>query len=111
MQLGLIGENLKRARQRLRLSQTTVGQEIGLPRQAISALEAGKREITVPQLVKLANLYRLQIESFFKQQPVHDQAPLPHVERRKNQAKTESVLDAFDRNEIHTLVQELRAAA
>lgn len=111
MQLGLIGENLKRARQRLRLSQTTVGQEIGLPRQAISALEAGRREITVHQLVKLANLYRLQVESFFRQQQaLSDQTPLPHVERRRNQSKTESTLDAFDRNEIQGFIQDLRAA-
>src|SRR5207244_2794762 len=111
MQLALIGENLKRARQSLRLSQTTVGEEIGVPRQAISALEAGKREITVPQLIKLANLYRLQVESFFRQQSSHDQSPLPHVERRRNQTKTEGVLDAFDRNEIHTFVRDLKAAS
>lgn len=112
MQLGLIGGNLKRARQSLRLSQTTVGGEIGLPRQAISALEAGKREITVPQLIKLANLYRLHVESFFKElQSLHDQGPLPHVERRRNQSKTEGTLDAFDQNEIRAFIQDLKAAA
>lgn len=111
MQHELIGENLKRARQTLRLSQTTVGKELGLPRQAVSALEAGKREITVPQLLKLANLYRLPAESFLKPQEPHETFRLPPVERRGNASKSEEPLNHRDRREIYLFIQDLQKIA
>lgn len=108
MQLELIAANLKRARQSLRLSQTTVGKEIGLPRQGVSALESGKRELTLAQLATLANLYRIRVESFFKPQQPSAAVPLPHVERRRNVAKSEKSLEDRDRAEIHLFIEDLK---
>lgn len=110
MQLGLIGANLKQARQSLRLSQTTVGKELGLPRQAISALEAGKREITFAQLLKLTNLYRLPLDFFLKPQQPREAVPLPHVERRGNASKSDKPLDRRDRREIQLFIDYLKMA-
>lgn len=110
MQLGLIGANLKQARQNLRLSQTTVGKELGLPRQAISALEAGKREITFGQLLKLTNLYRLPLDFFLKPQQPRKAILLPHVERRRNASKSDRPLDHRDRREIQLFIEYLKMA-
>lgn len=109
MQLELIGANLKQARQSLRLSQTTVGKEIGLPRQAVSALESGKREITVPELVKLANLYRLRVESLLKTESSRESIHLPNLERRRRTSGVDDPLDEQDRKEIRAFVEALKA--
>ncbi len=110
MQRELIGENLKRARQALRLSQTTVGKEIGLSRQAISATESGKRDITVQELLKLANLYRLRVQSFFQHLSERSQTDLPRLQRRRNASVADRPLDDHDTQEIRSFIQHLRTA-
>jgi Zn-dependent peptidase ImmA (M78 family)/DNA-binding XRE family transcriptional regulator len=99
----LIGANLKHARQHLRLSQTTVGKEVGLPRQAISAIEAGKREVTIAVLVKLANLYRLQAGDILKAALAPPSTSLPGVQRRGPAG-----LDDHDWRELQAFNEELR---
>lgn len=99
----LIGTNLKHARHHLRLSQTTVGQEVGLPRQAISAIEAGKREVTVALLVKLSNLYRLEVGEILKAALSPPTTPLAGVQRRGP-----AELDEQDWRELQAFSLDLR---
>ncbi len=110
MERELIGENLRRARQALRLSQTTVGKEIGLSRQAVSATESGKRDITVQELIKLANLYRLRVESLFKHLSERSQTHVPRIQRRRNASLADRPLDDHDTQEIQAFIQTLQHA-
>lgn len=105
MPTDLIGANLKRARQHLRLSQTTVGKEVGLPRQAISAIEAGTREVTVALLVRLANLYRLEASEILKAVLAPPSTSLAGVQRR---GPSEGGLDEQDWRELQAFNEDLR---
>ncbi len=51
------------ARRLIRVSQTVAGDLAGVSRQAIGALEKGERTPKVPELLKLASLYRLRPET------------------------------------------------
>ncbi len=106
----LIGKNLRRARQSLRLSQMTVARYLGLSRQAVSAAESGKRAITVEELLKLSNLYRLAPDALLRprSQPALDN--LEGVQRRAN-ASGEKPLDEHDAFEIAAFIDALRKEA
>ncbi|HXM49591.1 MAG TPA: XRE family transcriptional regulator [Pyrinomonadaceae bacterium] len=54
-----LGRSLQEARKWVRLSQTTVGQRLGVTRQVVSAYESGKRDISAIELYTLCNLFRL----------------------------------------------------
>jgi len=54
-----LGRALQEARKRVRLSQTTVGQRLGVTRQVVSAYESGKRDVSAIELYTLCNLFRL----------------------------------------------------
>jgi Zn-dependent peptidase ImmA (M78 family)/DNA-binding XRE family transcriptional regulator len=54
-----LGRALQEARKRVRLSQTTVGQRLGVTRQVVSAYESGKRDISAIELSTLCNLFRV----------------------------------------------------
>lgn len=107
MTRAFIGENLRRARQSLRLSQTTVAGYVGLSRQAVSAAESGKRAITVDELLKLADLYRIPVEAFLRPQPAPSTEDLSKVQRRAN-ASGEKPLDQHDVYEFATFINVLR---
>src|SRR2546426_284423 len=94
-----IGDNLRRARQSLRLSQTAVATYLGLSRQAVSAAESGKRTITVDELIKLSHLYRLPPEAFLRPRPTPSQEDFARVQRRAN-ASGEKPLDDHDVYEV-----------
>jgi len=107
MERELIGANLRRARQALRLSQTAAAAVLGLSRQAVSASESGKRAITVEELWKAANLYRHPVEWFFKSHPIGADRDLEHVQRRSN-AKRTQMLDQHDAYEIQNFWYDSR---
>lgn len=56
---------LREARDYLGLSQEYVSQETGIPRPAISEIEAGRRKVESLELNRLAALYRRPIRYFF----------------------------------------------
>ncbi len=101
MQRERIGENLRRARQELRLSQSTVAEELGVSRQAVSAAESGKRAITVEELLKLANLYRRPPDFFLNAaSPGFVELSTSRIQRREN-VRAKEDLDPHDRGEIN----------
>jgi transcriptional regulator with XRE-family HTH domain len=111
MQRQSIGENLRHARQELRLSQSTVADEVGVSRQAVSAAESGKRSITVEELLKLANLYRLPPNFFLSaDRPAFVDPPPERIQRREN-VRSKDELDPHDAGEIRAFTLWLEKEA
>jgi transcriptional regulator with XRE-family HTH domain len=61
----VIGRELKETRQALGLTQAEVARRLGVAASYLSAVEAGKRNLTLAQLAKIANAMRLGIEVSF----------------------------------------------
>lgn len=66
-----IHTNLKELRTEKGLTQEEVGNRIGLTRQALSAYESGKRQPGIDILVKLAEIYEVDIETILYRQQRH----------------------------------------
>jgi transcriptional regulator with XRE-family HTH domain len=56
-----LGERLKIAREYVGLSQEDVAKHLGIPRSALSNVEAGQRKLDTLELTKLAKLYQRPI--------------------------------------------------
>ena len=61
----VVGREIKDTRQALGLTQVEVAQRLGVSASYLSAVEAGKRNLTVAQLANIANAMRLGIEVSF----------------------------------------------
>ncbi len=61
----VIGRDLRETRHSLGLSQAEVAGRLGVSASYISAVEAGKRNLTLAQLANIANAMRLGIEVSF----------------------------------------------
>ena len=61
----VIGRKLSETRQALGLTQAEVAERLGVSASYLSAVEAGKRNLTVAQLANIANAMRLGIEVSF----------------------------------------------
>jgi len=64
-----VGRRLKEAREFLGLSQEVVANHLGVPRPAISAIEGGKRNVTVLELKQFSQLYRRSYDYFLEDDP------------------------------------------
>ena len=67
-----LGARLREARENRALSQQAVADAIGLPRTAITQLEAGKRAVSTFELSRLAELYRRSILDFFQPETIEE---------------------------------------
>src|SRR6516164_9132569 len=56
-----LGERLRTAREYVGLSQEEVAKHLGIPRSALSNIEAGQRKLDTLELTKLAKLYQRPI--------------------------------------------------
>ncbi len=63
----VVGRELKDTRQALGLTQAEVAERLGVSPSYISAVEAGRRNLTLGQLANIANAMRLGIEVSFIQ--------------------------------------------
>ena len=61
----VVGRELKDTRQALGLTQAEIAQRLGVSASYISAVEAGKRNLTLGQLANIANAMRLGIDISF----------------------------------------------
>lgn len=61
----VIGRKLKDTRQALELTQAEVAKRLGVSASYISAVEAGRRNLTLGQLANIANAMRLGIDISF----------------------------------------------
>lgn len=64
-----LADRLKQARLEAKMSQEAVANVLGLPRPAISQIEAGKRSLDTLELVKQAKLYSKPLSFFLEVQP------------------------------------------
>lgn len=56
-----LGENMKKRRVELKLSQEYVAEQLGVSRQAVSKWETGQSEPTASNLIRLADLYEINL--------------------------------------------------
>lgn len=61
----VVGRELKDTRQTLGLTQAEVAERLGVSASYISAVEAGRRNLTLGQLANIANAMRLGIDISF----------------------------------------------
>lgn len=54
-----IGARLKALREDVHMEQEVVARVLNIPRTAVSALEAGKRDISTIELIELCKLFRI----------------------------------------------------
>jgi transcriptional regulator with XRE-family HTH domain len=64
-----LGDRLRRSREFLGLSQGDVAEHLGVPRPAISNMEAGRRKVSTLELARMARLYRQPYEYFLGETP------------------------------------------
>jgi len=57
----IIGSRLSIARQRAGLSQAQVAKQLNLPRPSVSEIEAGRRRVSVEEMVLFADLYEVDM--------------------------------------------------
>ena len=60
----LLGERLKEAREYVGLKQDDVAKKLGIPRSALSNIEAGTRKVDAIELSQLAKLYQRPVAWF-----------------------------------------------
>ncbi len=63
----IVGQNLKRLREKMSLSQEAVGSFLGISRELISNYETGQRNIPSAHLTVLANLFCVHEYDFFEE--------------------------------------------
>lgn len=103
-----IGTRIRDLRKWLRISQTTVGDFLGIPRTAVSALEASKREIGATELIRLSRLFRCDPNSLFGLKPTPvDEAKDIEFQARINNANT--TIDEHDKKELTNFSVALKA--
>jgi Zn-dependent peptidase ImmA (M78 family)/plasmid maintenance system antidote protein VapI len=66
-----LGSRLKAARASAKITQETAAQNIGVARTTIVAIEAGERQIKPAELIKLAEMYGITVNSLLRQPAVH----------------------------------------
>lgn len=54
-----IGENLKKARKAVGIRQEDAANKVGMLRVTLSSIESGKRKVSTDELVKFAELYKV----------------------------------------------------
>lgn len=62
-----IGQNILQYRELLGLNQQQTGEYLGVTREFISLIETGKREISLGNLDKLANLFGVELEDLLEE--------------------------------------------
>ena len=67
-----IGRRLREARENCGLSQQVAADAVGIPRTAVTQLEAGNRAVSTLELAQLAELYKRPVADFFGEQPLHE---------------------------------------
>lgn len=101
-----LGRALQEARKRVRLSQTTVGQKLGVTRQVVSAYESGKRDVSAIELYTLCNLFRVTPNELLGiLVPSEQSSPTSLNFRMNNDYK---LLTDHDRREIDAVIDRAR---
>jgi transcriptional regulator with XRE-family HTH domain len=105
----VLGERLKEAREYVGLKQDDVAKKLGIPRSALSNIEAGSRKVDAIELARLAKLYQRPVAWFTGEEP-HDAsdetlAEVAHV------ARAAAALSHQDRQELARFADFLKSRA
>lgn len=105
---GLLGIRLKEAREYLGLSQEFVAEKLSIPRASVSAIETGKRKVSVLELRAFARLYKKPISFFIGQEQSVDETSESETVQALFRATKR--LSEEDRQQVLRFAQFLRAA-
>ena len=98
-----VAERLRRAREKLFLTQEYVASHVGLPRTAIVQIESGNRKVSAEELAALCSLYGVSADYILGKD----------VEMGKNEmfARSFEALSDSDKDEILSLIEFKRQMA
>ena len=100
-----LGEKLREAREYLGLSRDEVAKHLGVPRTALTNLEAGQRGVDALELKRLADLYRQPVSHFTGSE---DDAAAALPSDVAHLARTAASLSVKDRQELERFAEYLR---
>jgi DNA-binding XRE family transcriptional regulator len=75
MDLKILGENLKRLREKHSLTQEALAESLGIPELAVYKWEAGRLPLEYKALARIADFFDVTIESILDDQPVEERKP------------------------------------
>lgn len=78
-----LGENIKRRREELRLSQESVAERLGVSRQAVSKWETGQSEPTASNLIQLAEILETSLSALADPEGNGNSPAAPGEKRRE----------------------------
>lgn len=85
-----LGENIKRRREHLKLSQECVAERLGVSRQAVSKWETGLSEPTASNLIQLADVFEISLSELVETQKNNEEQAAS--EERLHEKKPNQIL-------------------
>jgi transcriptional regulator with XRE-family HTH domain len=104
-----LGERLREAREYVGLKQDDVAKKLGIPRSALSNIEAGSRKVDAIELAQMAKLYQRPVAWFTGDDP-HSSTDRMR-EEVAHVARTAAALSRQDRQELARFADFLKSRA
>lgn len=104
-----LGERLREAREYVGVTQDEVAKHLGVPRSALSNIEAGQRKVDALELRTLAKLYQRPTTWFTGEEQVIEQPALS--KEVAHLARAAASLSSQDREQLARFADFLRAKA
>lgn len=103
----MLGERLRIAREYVGLKQDDVARHLGIPRSALSHVEAGQRKVDALELTRMAKLYQRPLNWFTSEHEPSSELPedVAHV------ARAAASLSSQDRQELSRFADFLKLRA
>jgi transcriptional regulator with XRE-family HTH domain len=105
----MLGERLKEAREYVGLKQEDVAKKLGIPRSALSNIEAGSRKVDAIELAQLAKLYQRPVAWFTGEDS--NGASHKMLEEVTHLARAAATLSPQDRAELARFADFLKSRA
>ena len=105
----LLSERLKEAREYVGLKQDDVAKKLGIPRSALSNIEAGSRKVDAIELAQLAKLYQRPVAWFTGEDP--NRTPNKMPKEVAHVARAAAALSQQDRQELARFADFLKSRA
>lgn len=105
----VLSERLKEAREYVGLKQDDVAKKLGIPRSALSNIEAGSRKVDAIELTQLAKLYQRPVAWFTGEDVIGTSDELP--DEVAHVARAAASLSLQDRQELARFADFLKSRA
>jgi transcriptional regulator with XRE-family HTH domain len=105
----MLSERLKEAREYVGLKQDDVAKKLGIPRSALSNIEAGTRKVDAIELAQLAKLYQRPVAWFTGEDSNNTSNKMP--EEVAHVARAAAALSKQDRAELARFADFLKSRA